>query len=669
MDNLSKPLPALADVAVSLGVPVFACNGLKRPLMDGGFKVASDDPTTIRQMFDDRNALMIGMPTGSRSGLVVVDVDIKNGAKGDEWLQQHAGQLPPTRTHKTRSGGLHLLFRAPAGIEVRNSASRVAPGVDVRGEGGYVVVPPSPGYSVADHTEAAEMPAWLVELCLKPRVVEPPREPERPRRHDDSIHGSRYGLAALERECDAVAGASPGVQEPALNDGALRMGSLVAAGVLEARYAHDRLVDAGMRMSTGDASWPWSRAEVSEKVERGLTDGARTPRAIKERERSPSPRLAAAAPAAERFAPLADEPARAEAPIPQRSTFPLIRFEDIQPVPDAKDFVQGTLTEGSAAVVYGESNAGKTFWTTDLALHVAAGLEWNGRRVEAGPVLYVALEGGTGFRNRVAAWRTEKGMEDCSIPFFALCCPVNLLDPEADMPRFMETLRAVTDECGPPKLVVIDTLSRALSGGDENSSEDMGALVRNMDAIRFEIGCCVLFIHHSGKDASRGARGHSLLRAAVDTEIEVKAEEGSPLKTASTVKQRELAKGHTFNFTLRVVEIGQNRHGEAVTTCVIDDAADSPDTTGHRSSAKLSGDARRAFEVLQDLLAERGATGFQGTPADTVSVPDEWWRDRFYSRGKPGVEQAAKQKAFVRASGALTNARFIAGNNGRVWIV
>lgn len=663
-------MSTLADIAAGLGVPVFACNSLKRPLMDGGFKVASNDPLTIRQMFADRAASMIGMPTGSRSGLVVVDVDIKNGAKGDDWLQEHAARLPPTRTHKTRSGGLHLIFRAPAGTEIRNSASRVAAGVDVRGEGGYVIVPPSPGYSVADQTDPAEMPAWLIERCLKPTIVEPPREPERPRRHDDSVHGSRYGLAALERECEIIERASPGVQEPALNDGALRMGSLVAAGVLDARYARDRLTEAGMRMSNGDASWPWSRSEIADKVERAITDGARTPRSIKERERPTRQRepYRPQEPASDEQEPQAEEAPQHEQPQAKRNVFPLIRFSDIEPVADAKDFVQGTLTEGSAAVVYGESNAGKTFWTTDLALHVAAGLEWNGRRVEAGPVIYVALEGGSGFRNRVAAWRTEKGFEDASVPFFALCCPVNLLDPEADMPRFVETLRSVTDECGPPKLVVIDTLSRALAGGDENSSEDMGALVRNMDEIRHEIGCCVLFIHHSGKDAAKGARGHSLLRAAVDTEIEVKVEEGTGLKTATTVKQRELSKGDVFTFSLRVTEIGVNRHGEAVTTCLVD-----PDSSSDRPDIKpdisMSGDMKAAMSVLVDLLNDHGADGFKGVPSGARSAPAAWWRDQFYSRCKPGAEQAAKQKAFRRAADALLEKRAIGMSADRVWIL
>lgn len=655
-------MPTLADIAAGLGVPVFACNSLKRPLREGGFKVASTDPAEIQAQFADRAATMIGMPTGEASGLVVVDVDIKNGAEGDVWLQAEAHRLPPTRTHKTRSGGLHLIFQAPEGIEIRNSASRVAPGVDVRGAGGYVILPPSPGYSVADQVDPAEMPGWLIDLCLKPAPVVTAPEPMRPRLAEDSAHGSRYGLTALDRECRSIYNAGPGTKHHTLNRAAYAIGGLVTAGELQQGHAFDCLTDA---LNSIRASCEDFRA-AQRTLYGSFHDGMAAPRSVPER---PAPREYRDPPRA--AAPLGrDEMPEPSQPEPaKRDTFPLIRFEDIHPVPDAKDFVQGTLTEGSAAVVYGESNAGKTFWTTDLALHVAAGMEWNGRRVEAGAVIYVALEGGSGFRNRVAAWRTEKGMEDASIPFFALCCPINLLDPEADMPRFMETLRAVADECGSPKLVVIDTLSRALSGGDENSSEDMGALVRNMDAIRFEIGCCVLFIHHSGKDASRGARGHSLLRAAVDTEIEVKAEEGSSLKTATTVKQRELAKGMSFPFKLKVVEIGHNRHGEAVTTCLVEDAAEEADNAGHVRANRLSGDAMSAMEVLTDTLLKDGRDGFPGIPEGLVSISENLWRDRFYSKMKPGAAMEAKRKSFRRAADALLKRRLVAMIEGRVWIV
>jgi hypothetical protein len=257
-------------------------------------------------------------------------------------------------------------------------------------------------------------------------------------------------------------------------------------------------------------------------------------------------------------------------PLPEARPLPILYFDAIQPKLDARDFVEDLLIEGSAAVVYGESNTGKTFWATDLALHVAAGRAWNGRHVAQGGVVYCVLEGGIGFHNRVSAWRAHHGLGDACIPFAAVPSNLNLLDPDADTPRLIAVIReaAATLEM-PVKFVVIDTLARAFAGGNENASEDMGALVGNMDAVRAATGAAFMFIHHSGKDRAKGARGHSSLRAAVDTEIEVVAAEEGDAKTATVVKQRDLRKGDAFDFALRAVTLGTNPRGKPVTSCVV----------------------------------------------------------------------------------------------------
>jgi hypothetical protein len=359
-------------------------------------------------------------------------------------------------------------------------------------------------------------------------------------------------------------------------------------------------------------------------------------------------------------------PATKAAPI--KTPLPLEWFEDIKAQSDALDFVQGVLTEQGASVVYGESNCGKTFFATDLALCVAASRFWMGRRVEGGPVAYCVLEGGMGFRNRVHAWRAEHGMEDAQIPFVAIPASINLLNPEADTPRLIETLKRAEDRAGGKfRLIVVDTLSRAIAGGNENAPEDMGALVKNMDTIREHTGAHVLFIHHSGKDAAKGARGHSLLRAAVDTEIEVKADEEAGTREARVVKQRELPKGMTFPFALKVVEVGTNRHDEPVTSCIVEQANSQGDAPSN--GRRLSGDARQAFEVLCDTVASDGQTGYAGVPGDALSIPEDWWRERFYQRAKPGASQEAKKKAFRRAADALLGMRMVAMNRGRVWLV
>lgn len=165
------------------GKPVFPCGRDKRPMIGGGFKNASTDETQIRDWWAMWPGAMIGMPTGRASGVVAIDCDCKNGIDGRESLRVLAaphGGLPDTIEILTPSGGCHLWYEAP-NAEIRNSASKLAPGVDVRGEGGYVIVPPSAvlggkRYELEASSPAspAPMPRWLVERCRQPERKEPP---------------------------------------------------------------------------------------------------------------------------------------------------------------------------------------------------------------------------------------------------------------------------------------------------------------------------------------------------------------------------------------------------------------------------------------------------------------------------------------------------------------
>jgi len=349
---------------------------------------------------------------------------------------------------------------------------------------------------------------------------------------------------------------------------------------------------------------------------------------------------------------------------------PLEYFDDIQASLDAHDFVQGLLIEQSSVVVYGESNSGKTFWVTDLALCVAAGIPWNGRRVEQGGVIYCVLEGGQGFRNRVSAWKAQHDALEGPVHFAAIPASLNLLDPDTDTESLIAAIHRAAAHMGiPVKLVVIDTLARAMAGGNENAPEDMGALVANMDRIRAATKACVKFIHHSGKDAAKGARGHSSLRAAIDTEIEVTVGEDGASRAATVVKQREMRKGDAFAFSLEVIEIGINRYGEPVTTCLVKYSDSEAYAGASLSRRRLPQSQQRALEVLADLVAGVGQSGHPATPSGIPSVPEKWWRDRYFDRALPGAEYDAKQKAFRRAADALIASHHVGMSAARVWVV
>lgn len=357
--------------------------------------------------------------------------------------------------------------------------------------------------------------------------------------------------------------------------------------------------------------------------------------------------------------------------VPQRRAdpLPLMWFRDIRPRLETLDYVQGVLIQGSAAVVYGESNAGKTSFALDLSLRVAAGLEWCGRRVEQGGVVYCVLEGSTGFRNRVSAWTLTYATDQMEVHFASIESPLNLLDPEADTNRLIDAVQdAALALPVPVKLIVIDTLSRALAGGNENGSEDMGALVQNMDRIRAETGASVLFIHHSGKDQARGARGHSLLRAAVDTEIEV-VEGQDDLRTATIVKQREMKKGDSFSFTLKSVELGLNQRGEPVTASVVT-SVDQEARPAVDKRRRLTGNTKIAADLLRRAMDRHAAPLPAGVdyPSNVLAVTDEQWRQTFY-KGFPGESSDTKRRAFNRAKTDLLANKVIASLNDWVWFV
>ena len=238
-------MPPLAEIAVdfakSMDVPVFPCNADKKPLTFDGFKSASRDPSVIRSMFSRRGVVMIGMPTGAASGYTVVDVDVKNGAVGELWLAANSARLVETRASCTCSGGVHFWFREVPGV--RNSTSRVARNVDVRGEGGYVIVPPSPGYTWTKDIEAVDMPEWLVEAASKPELEPVQLRPYRPAPVYNE-GGSAYGLRGLEDECEAIRTAADGTKHSTINKAAYSVGGLVAGGELEHGVAWEALCDA-----------------------------------------------------------------------------------------------------------------------------------------------------------------------------------------------------------------------------------------------------------------------------------------------------------------------------------------------------------------------------------------------------------------------------------------
>lgn len=291
---------------------------------------------------------------------------------------------------------------------------------------------------------------------------------------------------------------------------------------------------------------PWDPDDLWQKVENAFKY-AKTP-------------LGIASPEAEFEAVEIDE-AR---PLRLKSARPLpsVLFKDAQSQLDRPYLIRGLINRTSMVVIYGASNSGKTFVALDMAVAIAKGEAWNGRKVNTGFALYLALEGGTGFPQRLDAIKAAKSVREA--PFRHVSQLVDLFSEKNEADRVIATIEDMQREFGmPPGILVVDTLARAIAGGDENSSVDMGRLVRACDKIRQATGITVVIIHHTGKDKAKGARGHSSLQAATDTEIEIK--DGA----LTVTKQRDMEKSDDLKFDLRSVEIGLDSEGERVFSCVV----------------------------------------------------------------------------------------------------
>ncbi len=273
----------------------------------------------------------------------------------------------------------------------------------------------------------------------------------------------------------------------------------------------------------------------------------------------------------------------------ERIAFAYMQADQLGGTSEAMDFVEGLFTDGGASVIYGPSNCGKSFWIVDLGVSVASGNAFRDElEVEQGAVIYIALEGAHGARNRIAALK-QAGRLKPGAPFFLIFEAVSLLESgHAD--RLAETIARISEESGwKVRLVILDTMARAMAGGDENSGVDMTAAMKSVDAIRAATGAHVAIVHHCGKDESKGARGHSSLRGAVDTEIEVSRRDGETISTVRVTKQRDLQAGVAMPFSLEVVTLGTDRRGKPITSCIVhhedEMMASKPGKTGRPATA------------------------------------------------------------------------------------
>jgi hypothetical protein len=315
----------------------------------------------------------------------------------------------------------------------------------------------------------------------------------------------------------------------------------------------------------------------------------------------------------------------------------VLYLDQLDTLPEPRDFVEGLLCDGQVSVIFGDTNIGKTYLAIDLGMHVALGRSWQGRDVERGGVVYVAAEGGGGIKRRIRAFQQHHGIRPADAAFAVITETINFRDDKS-VDGLIRLVPEIAKRLGVPvRLIILDTVSRALAGGNENAPDDMGALVRNIDRVRAQTRAHVTGIHHSGKDDSRGARGHSLLKAAIDTEIKIERPDGPHgVIEARVTKQRDLEIAGVISFKLLQVELGTDRRGKTITSCVVETVAWRPSLTETEQDAT---------EILKQMLFE----------APETTVPIAEWRKAVMSRQDvlPGQNGDTRKKQWQRMLASL----------------
>ena len=307
--------------------------------------------------------------------------------------------------------------------------------------------------------------------------------------------------------------------------------------------------------------------------------------------------------------------------------FRLFKRQDIMSLPGIVWKLQDTFPDTGVVCVYGEPASGKSFIVGDMGFAVAEGRMWFGKRTKKSDVTLIISEGQHGVRGRILAWEAENKRElPGNVQF--------LLDDfyiGADVERLAKSIPAGS-------MIIIDTLNRVSLGLDENSGVDMGIILDNCKKLQKLTSGLVCLVHHCGKNAASGMRGHSSLLGALDAAIEVSRRGNN--RVWKVVKNKDGQDGQAYKFTLNIRVVGKDSYGADVTSCSVF-ASEEP---AGQDEKPLTDNQRYTLESLQAALEKE--------EGDSVHV--DAWRPYFYGR-HTGDNDKTKATAFRRGRNELVN--------------
>lgn len=496
-----------------------------RPLDKAWPELASNDPDRVRRMWIMYPKAGIAAHPGA-SGHWVADIDTKKSDGEAAWraLLDELGVVEPaTFTTLTKSFGRHLWFK---GV-LPNSVSKLAEGVDIRSHRGFVVMPGTGSYLEVGSDTVAEFPAFA-EIKKRLEAADLTRSSDHEVDEAAAYEAARKHLSILVNT-DRIARA--GSQSDTLYKLGARlrdMGvSLEAAADLAseiyAPHCQPPIAPDDLHNRFKNAYQYAQNEEGCDALPPALATGDQfaniDPGEIPEPEETKTKEKPRYYPYCE-----AEQDRRAE----------------------PSWLIPGLIGHGTTSFIYGKPGSLKSFIALDMALSIAAGHPALGLDYEAHsfPVLYVAPEGLIGIeKRRRPAWRKENNIEG-DLPFWTVA-ETPMAGDKASWSEFMTTIeKYLGDKL--PRLIIIDTLARAMSGMDENSAQDMGRFADMMAALSKRYSCAVVAIHHSTAGGER-ERGSSALRGAVDSVFRVERDGQSVALYNAKQKDFEEHKPITFS--------------------------------------------------------------------------------------------------------------------------
>ena len=358
---------------------------------------------------------------------------------------------------------------------------------------------------------------------------------------------------------------------------------------------------------------------------------------------------------------------------PRPSRFKIELLDDIALPDDPVELIAGLAPMGPAlAIAFGPPKSFKSFLLTDVGLHIAAGREYCGRAVQGGAVIYVTSEGIRGVRRRLVASRRAKGIEGKKMPFALIPAMPNLGTGETDRIELQNEITRNLAKFGgaPLRMIVIDTMRRAMPGKSENEQKDISILVDNCEALARAFDCLVFLVHHSPRSDDQRGSGSNALDAAADLMWSVIRPDDTKLTANATVARRKDGEeGDMWAFELRVVEVGVDRDGNPITSCSVEVTKEPERKTAavKRKKKDPSPLGVKFLQALREVFGFGVTVQFQSWKA----VQLEHWRAECRRAGLIDMDPKDRQSRslFDKYKRELIERNQIAFNNDLVWII